>query len=67
MKYFIYILIVVAFGLIVYNATKLNFEALLTGDSKTALFSMIASACVVVLLLILLISRAIQQKVKNLR
>lgn len=65
MKYFIYILIVVAISLIVYNTTVLNFSNLLEGDSKTALISILASACVVILLLILLISRAIQEKRKK--
>ena len=65
MKYFIYLLIALAAGLVIYNATKLNFEALLAGDSKTALFSIIATICVIVLLLILLISRSIQQKMRN--
>ncbi|MBW1296181.1 hypothetical protein [Aquimarina litoralis] len=62
MKYFIYTLIVAAVALIIYNATVLDFSNLLIGDSKTALMSIIASACVIVLLFILLISRTIQQK-----
>ncbi|WP_298541839.1 hypothetical protein [uncultured Aquimarina sp.] len=65
MKYFIYLLIIVASSLILYNATVLDFNNLLEGDSKTALISILASACVVVLLLILLVSRAIQQKRGN--
>ncbi|AXT51578.1 hypothetical protein D1818_12305 [Aquimarina sp. BL5] len=65
MKYFIYLLIVVATSLILYNATVLNFSNLLEGDSKTALISILASACVIILLLILLVSRAIQQKRGN--
>ncbi|WP_299258391.1 hypothetical protein [uncultured Aquimarina sp.] len=62
MKYFIYLLIIVATSLMVYNTTVLDFKNLLEGDSKTALISILASACVVILLLILLVSRAIQQK-----
>ncbi|WP_299245921.1 hypothetical protein [uncultured Aquimarina sp.] len=65
MKYFIYLLIIVASSLILYNATVLDFNNLLEGDSKTALISILASACVVVLLFILLVSRAIQQKRGN--
>ncbi|SEL25244.1 hypothetical protein SAMN04487910_2161 [Aquimarina amphilecti] len=65
MKYFIYALIVVAISLIIYNATVLDFNDILQGDSKTALISILGSACVVILLMILLISRAIQQKQKN--
>ncbi|WP_299223037.1 hypothetical protein [uncultured Aquimarina sp.] len=65
MKYFIYLLIIVATSLIIYNATVLDFNNLLEGDSKTALISILASACVIILLLILLVSRAIQQKRGN--
>lgn len=62
MKYFIYTLILIGVSLIIYNATVLDFSNLLLGDSKTALMSIIASASVIVLLLILLVSRTIQQK-----
>ncbi|KAA1247508.1 hypothetical protein [Aquimarina sp. RZ0] len=65
MKYFIYLLIIIGLGLIVYNATVLNFDNLLNGDSKTALISILASACVIVLLCILLVSREIQTKQKK--
>ena len=65
MKYFIYLLIVIAVSLIIYNATVLDFNNLLNGDSKTALISILASACVTILLLILLVSRAIQEKYKS--
>ncbi|WP_299432931.1 hypothetical protein [uncultured Aquimarina sp.] len=65
MKYFIYLLIVIATSLIIYNATVLDFNNILKGDSKTALISILASACVIILLLILLVSRAIQQKRRN--
>ncbi len=62
MKYFIYLLIITAISLIIYNATVLDFGNILAGNSKTALISIMASACVVILLLILLASRAIHQK-----
>ncbi|WP_282080636.1 hypothetical protein [Aquimarina algiphila] len=66
MKYFIYILIIIASGLIIYNTTHLDFGNLLDGNSKTALISIFASACVIVLLSILLVSKAIQKKKNNL-
>ncbi|TPN86195.1 hypothetical protein [Aquimarina algicola] len=62
MKYFIYILIALAAGLIIYNITHLDFENLLIGNSKTALISIFASLCVIVLMSILLVSRTIQKK-----
>lgn len=62
MKVLIYFLIAVATGLIIYNFTFLNFDSILTGDSKTALIGILALSIVVVLLIILLISRAISKK-----
>lgn len=62
MKALIYFLIVLAVGLIIYNATFLDFENTFTGDSKTALIGILASSIVVVLMVILLMSRAISKK-----
>lgn len=53
---------VVAMGLIVFNATKLDFGALFEGDSQVAMIGILAAACVLVLLTILLISRRIAGK-----
>jgi len=64
-KYFIYILITIAIGLIIYNSTFLNFDNMLSEDSGTALISILAAACVILLLCILLVSRAIQNKKRN--
>lgn len=54
MKYFRYVLISIAVILIVYNATILDFNAPLQGDSQIALIGILASASVIVLLLILI-------------
>lgn len=62
MKYFIYILIAIAISLMIYNTTYIDFDNLLVKDSRTALIGVFSSACVVVLLLILLVSRSIQEK-----
>jgi len=62
LKYFIYTLIAIAAGLMLYNATHLNFDNILAEKSKTALIGVLAPACVIVLMLILLISKKIQQK-----
>ncbi len=43
----------------------LDFENLFTEDSKTALIGVLASACVIILMSILLISKKIQQKRKG--
>lgn len=65
MKIFTYVLIVIATLLCIYNATKLDFENLLQGDSLVALISIVASLCAVLILLIFMTSRKIQDKVNN--
>ena len=61
MKTFIYILIGIALGLLVYNATLLDFSNLFQGNSSTALIGILASLCVIALLSILLISKKIAE------
>ncbi|GAB2763483.1 hypothetical protein [Salinimicrobium soli] len=65
MKVLIYSLLVIAVGLIVYNFTFLNFEDVMSGDSGTALIGILASSIVVVLMVILLMSRAIAEKAEH--
>lgn len=65
MKIFIYVLIFIASALIIYNFTFLDFKHILAGDSATALIGILASSCVVVLMVILLMSRAISEKVEK--
>lgn len=65
MKYLIYILILVATALAIYNATLLNFDDLLVENSKIALYSLIGCACAIVLLLILLLSYKIKEKARQ--
>ncbi|MBW2938544.1 hypothetical protein KXJ69_10525 [Aureisphaera sp. CAU 1614] len=60
MKIFRYIIIVVALALLIYNATKLNFESLFVGDSKVAIICILASACAILLMVILNISYRIK-------
>lgn len=62
MKAFIYILIFLASALIIYNFTFLDFQNAFAGDSKTALIGILASSIVVVLMVILLMSRAISER-----
>ena len=62
MKYFRYILLLIAFALIAYNATILDFNAPFQGDSQIALIGILASACVVVLVLILIQSQRVKQR-----
>jgi len=65
MKIFIRVMMVLALGMAVFNATKINFEAPLQGDSSVALIGVMASACAFLLLLILLLSKKIEAKVNK--
>jgi len=65
MKYVAYTVIILALGLGIFNATKLDFNALFEGESIIGLITILASLCAIVLMLILLISKRIEQKVKN--
>ncbi|WP_299524597.1 hypothetical protein [Winogradskyella sp.] len=60
MKIFTIILSVIAVGLIIFNATKLNFDALFEGESYTAILTIIAALCAIILLQILRISKKIE-------
>ena len=62
MKVAIYIFIAIAAVLIVINSTMLDFENLFEGDSLVAAISILASACVIVLMLLLKTSRKIAGK-----
>jgi hypothetical protein len=64
MKIFIYILMAFAIAVVGYNLTILNFDALLVGDSSIALIGILGAGCVIVLLGILLTSKAIERKAK---
>lgn len=59
MKYFIYVLIAAALGLLIFNVTNIDFAAPFEGDSTVALICTVAAACVIVLLVTLLVSRKI--------
>ncbi|MDC1080825.1 MAG: hypothetical protein ACPH57_00650 [Flavobacteriaceae bacterium] len=65
MKIFIRVMMVLALGMAVFNATKIDFEAPLQGDSSVALIGVMASACAFLLLLILLLSKKIEAKVNK--
>ena len=61
MKIFTLALTIIAIGLVVFNATKLNFEALFEGESFTAVITIIAALCAIILLQILRISKKIEK------
>lgn len=59
------ILIVLAVALIAYNVTLVNFENPLEGNSTIALIGILASLCAIVLLLIFMTSRKINDKINK--
>jgi len=65
MKIFTYILTVVAIGLIIYNATRIDTSAPFEGQSLVAFITIFAALCAILLLQILRISKKIEQKSKG--
>ena len=57
------VLLILAMGLIAYNATILDFQNPLEGDSLIALIGILAALCAIVLLLIYNTAKKIQKKV----
>mgnify|MGYP000636867553 CR=1 FL=1 len=64
-KILFYILIVIAIALIGYNATQIDLEAPMIGQSGVALICIAAALCAIVLLAILLVSKKIKEKVEE--
>lgn len=64
-KTFSIILIVLALALIAYNVTLVDFTAPFQGDSTIALIGIMASLCAVVLLLLYLTSKKVQNKLNE--
>jgi len=66
MKIFTTTLIILAFALIIFNVSQLDFNNPLEGNSMIALIGIIASVCAVFILLIFKMSKKIEHKLKNL-
>ena len=62
MKYFIYTIIFLALVFIGISTSALDFQDIMAGDSAYALIVMLASLCVIILMIILLVSRTISKK-----
>lgn len=65
MKPFTIVFTVVALALIVFNATKINFEALFEGESIVAIITILALLCGIILLQILKFSKRVSEQLKN--
>ena len=61
MKILTLVLSILSIALVIFNATKLNFDALLQGQSFTSIITIIASLCAFTLLQILRISKKIEK------
>ncbi len=59
------VLIVLAIALIAYNVTILDFDNPLQGDSMVAMIGIVAALCAIVLLLIYITSKRIQEKIEK--
>jgi len=65
MKIVTNILSVIAVVLIIFNSTKLDFNAPFEGESVTAIITIAAALCAVILLQILRIAKKIEEKSKQ--
>jgi len=64
MKIFIYLLIIIGLGLIIFNATKLDLESPFIGDSAVAAIGILAAACAVLLMIILKVALNVKRRKK---
>ncbi len=64
-KPLIIILIIIAVGLAIFNATLVNYSNPFEGDSTVAVIGIVVSVSAIVLLLIYWTSKKIQDKIEN--
>lgn len=62
MKYFIYTLLVLSFVMLAFNLFQIDFSDPFGAESSPGLVGVLASTCVILLMLILWVSRAIKEK-----
>ncbi|AUC82675.1 hypothetical protein [Lacinutrix sp. Bg11-31] len=65
MKTLTLVLNIIAVVLIIYNATKLNFQEFFQGESMIAAITILASLCAILLLQVLRVSKKIEEKSKG--
>ncbi|MDO7136891.1 MULTISPECIES: hypothetical protein [Algibacter] len=65
MKILSVVLSIIALGLIIFNFTQINFDNPFKGQSMIAIITIVASLCAILLMLILGVSKKIEQKVKD--
>ena len=59
------ILLVLAFGLIIFNLTQLDYGNLFAQESMIALIGIVAAFCAILILLIFRMSKTIEDKLKD--
>lgn len=64
MKVFTILLSIVAVALIIYNSTKVDLNSPFEGESITAIITVVAAICAILLLQILRVSKKIERKIK---
>lgn len=64
-KVLFYILIAIAAALIGYNATQIDMNNPMEGQSGVALICIVAALCAIILLIILMLSKKIREKVEE--
>jgi len=65
MKKLIYVLGALALVLVVFNLFQIDYADPLTGDSLIAIIGVVAGLCAVLLLIILLLAKKIQQRMRG--
>jgi uncharacterized membrane protein YbhN (UPF0104 family) len=65
MKILLFVLIILSIFLIGYNITQINLDHPFHGDSMIAVIGVLAALCAIILLLIFIQSRKINNKIKN--
>ena len=65
MKKLIYVLGALALGLVVFNLFQIDYADPFTGDSLVAIIGVVAGLCAVLLLVILLLAKKIQQRIRG--
>ncbi len=62
MKYFIYVMLILALGMLIFNLFHVNYDNIFGQNSLGAVIGILASLCVIVMMLILMTSRKIRDK-----
>ena len=65
MKNLIYVLGAIAVVLVVFNLFQIDYANAFTGDSLVAVIGVVAGLCAILLLVILLLAKKIQQRMRD--